>query len=154
MNRTRPFLHRAARPLPASCPLLRHFPEVPQGLGATGSQGGGLHGDSAAPLYPQCSASEKEASGRGRSKVASAGSPRTAWRKWPTAHRRASKVRRGPGGTKWVLAGGWAGWTGGLGNKGSRSGPLPPTAESRSDKAKRLFRHYTVGSYDSFDAPR
>uniref|UniRef100_A0A8C2V0Z5 SH3 and multiple ankyrin repeat domains protein 1 n=1 Tax=Chinchilla lanigera TaxID=34839 RepID=A0A8C2V0Z5_CHILA len=25
--------------------------------------------------------------------------------------------------------------------------------ESRSDKAKRLFRHYTVGSYDSFDAP-
>ncbi|OWK16335.1 hypothetical protein Celaphus_00004773 [Cervus elaphus hippelaphus] len=26
--------------------------------------------------------------------------------------------------------------------------------ESRSDKAKRLFRHYTVGSYDSFDAPR
>ncbi|XP_064557560.1 SH3 and multiple ankyrin repeat domains protein 2-like, partial [Zonotrichia leucophrys gambelii] len=24
---------------------------------------------------------------------------------------------------------------------------------SRSDKAKRLFRHYTVGSYDSFDAP-
>lgn len=31
--------------------------------------------------------------------------------------------------------------------------PCPPT-ESRSDKAKRLFRHYTVGSYDSFDAPR
>lgn len=31
--------------------------------------------------------------------------------------------------------------------------PCPP-AESRSDKAKRLFRHYTVGSYDSFDAPR
>uniref|UniRef100_A0A2K5EAP1 SH3 and multiple ankyrin repeat domains protein 1 n=1 Tax=Aotus nancymaae TaxID=37293 RepID=A0A2K5EAP1_AOTNA len=28
-----------------------------------------------------------------------------------------------------------------------------PPAESRSDKAKRLFRHYTVGSYDSFDAP-
>lgn len=27
-------------------------------------------------------------------------------------------------------------------------------AETRSDKAKRLFRHYTVGSYDSFDAPR
>ncbi|KAM8794752.1 SH3 and multiple ankyrin repeat domains protein 1 [Eudromia elegans] len=26
-------------------------------------------------------------------------------------------------------------------------------AESRSDRAKRLFRHYTVGSYDSFDAP-
>ncbi|XP_058136673.1 LOW QUALITY PROTEIN: SH3 and multiple ankyrin repeat domains protein 1 [Dasypus novemcinctus] len=26
-------------------------------------------------------------------------------------------------------------------------------SESRSDKAKRLFRHYTVGSYDSFDAP-
>ncbi|XP_064416221.1 SH3 and multiple ankyrin repeat domains protein 2 [Latimeria chalumnae] len=25
--------------------------------------------------------------------------------------------------------------------------------ESRSEKAKRLFRHYTVGSYDSFDAP-
>ncbi|KAF5917160.1 hypothetical protein HPG69_014093 [Diceros bicornis minor] len=25
--------------------------------------------------------------------------------------------------------------------------------ESRSDKAKRLFRHYTVGSYDSFDTP-
>nr|XP_033817170.1 SH3 and multiple ankyrin repeat domains protein 1 [Geotrypetes seraphini] len=25
--------------------------------------------------------------------------------------------------------------------------------ENRSDKAKRLFRHYTVGSYDSFDAP-
>ncbi|KAG8567675.1 hypothetical protein GDO81_013742 [Engystomops pustulosus] len=25
--------------------------------------------------------------------------------------------------------------------------------KSRSDKAKRLFRHYTVGSYDSFDAP-
>uniref|UniRef100_A0A8C6Y9Y8 SH3 and multiple ankyrin repeat domains protein 1 n=1 Tax=Naja naja TaxID=35670 RepID=A0A8C6Y9Y8_NAJNA len=24
---------------------------------------------------------------------------------------------------------------------------------NRSDKAKRLFRHYTVGSYDSFDAP-
>uniref|UniRef100_A0AAZ3QSS8 SH3 and multiple ankyrin repeat domains 1 n=1 Tax=Oncorhynchus tshawytscha TaxID=74940 RepID=A0AAZ3QSS8_ONCTS len=26
-------------------------------------------------------------------------------------------------------------------------------SESRSEKAKRLFRHYTVGSYDSFDAP-
>ena len=26
--------------------------------------------------------------------------------------------------------------------------------ESRGDRAKRLFRHYTVGSYDSFDAPR
>uniref|UniRef100_A0A3B1JVV6 SH3 and multiple ankyrin repeat domains protein 1 n=1 Tax=Astyanax mexicanus TaxID=7994 RepID=A0A3B1JVV6_ASTMX len=25
--------------------------------------------------------------------------------------------------------------------------------QSRSEKAKRLFRHYTVGSYDSFDAP-
>ncbi|XP_074872189.1 SH3 and multiple ankyrin repeat domains protein 1 [Carettochelys insculpta] len=25
--------------------------------------------------------------------------------------------------------------------------------DTRSDKAKRLFRHYTVGSYDSFDAP-
>lgn len=34
-----------------------------------------------------------------------------------------------------------------------RHPPCPPT-ESRSDKAKRLFRHYTVGSYDSFDAPR
>ncbi|CAL8274655.1 unnamed protein product [Lota lota] len=27
-------------------------------------------------------------------------------------------------------------------------------SESRGDRAKRLFRHYTVGSYDSFDAPR
>ncbi|KPP62304.1 hypothetical protein Z043_119521 [Scleropages formosus] len=27
-------------------------------------------------------------------------------------------------------------------------------AESRSDKSKKLFRHYTVGSYDSFEAPR
>ncbi|KAG5854662.1 hypothetical protein ANANG_G00040180 [Anguilla anguilla] len=27
-------------------------------------------------------------------------------------------------------------------------------SESRSEKARRLFRHYTVGSYDSFDAPR
>ncbi|KAJ8399915.1 hypothetical protein AAFF_G00406450 [Aldrovandia affinis] len=26
-------------------------------------------------------------------------------------------------------------------------------SESRSEKARRLFRHYTVGSYDSFDAP-
>lgn len=26
--------------------------------------------------------------------------------------------------------------------------------ESRSERTKRLFRHYTVGSYDSFDAPR
>ncbi|CAL8266222.1 unnamed protein product, partial [Gadus morhua 'NCC'] len=26
-------------------------------------------------------------------------------------------------------------------------------SESRGDRAKRLFRHYTVGSYDSFDAP-
>ncbi|KTF79006.1 hypothetical protein cypCar_00040433 [Cyprinus carpio] len=31
---------------------------------------------------------------------------------------------------------------------------LEPRSESRSDRAKRLFRHYTVGSYDSFDAPR
>uniref|UniRef100_A0A8C2DZ39 SH3 and multiple ankyrin repeat domains 1 n=1 Tax=Cyprinus carpio TaxID=7962 RepID=A0A8C2DZ39_CYPCA len=30
---------------------------------------------------------------------------------------------------------------------------LEPRSESRSDRAKRLFRHYTVGSYDSFDAP-
>lgn len=27
-------------------------------------------------------------------------------------------------------------------------------SESRGERAKRLFRHYTVGSYDSFDAPR
>lgn len=27
-------------------------------------------------------------------------------------------------------------------------------SESRSERAKRLFRHYTVGSYDSFDAPK
>uniref|UniRef100_A0A672FGH5 SH3 and multiple ankyrin repeat domains 1 n=1 Tax=Salarias fasciatus TaxID=181472 RepID=A0A672FGH5_SALFA len=26
-------------------------------------------------------------------------------------------------------------------------------SESRGERAKRLFRHYTVGSYDSFDAP-
>ncbi|KAG7492113.1 hypothetical protein MATL_G00010850 [Megalops atlanticus] len=26
-------------------------------------------------------------------------------------------------------------------------------SESRSERARRLFRHYTVGSYDSFDAP-
>uniref|UniRef100_A0A8C9S469 SH3 and multiple ankyrin repeat domains 1 n=1 Tax=Scleropages formosus TaxID=113540 RepID=A0A8C9S469_SCLFO len=26
-------------------------------------------------------------------------------------------------------------------------------SESRSDKSKKLFRHYTVGSYDSFEAP-
>uniref|UniRef100_A0A8U8BW28 Uncharacterized protein n=1 Tax=Geospiza parvula TaxID=87175 RepID=A0A8U8BW28_GEOPR len=32
-------------------------------------------------------------------------------------------------------------------------GPKSVEGESRSDKAKRLFRHYTVGSYDSFDAP-
>ncbi|KAM9299579.1 SH3 and multiple ankyrin repeat domains protein 1 [Gastrophryne carolinensis] len=31
--------------------------------------------------------------------------------------------------------------------------PQEGKQESRSDKAKRLFRHYTVGSYDSFDAP-
>uniref|UniRef100_A0A8V5GV55 Uncharacterized protein n=1 Tax=Melopsittacus undulatus TaxID=13146 RepID=A0A8V5GV55_MELUD len=31
--------------------------------------------------------------------------------------------------------------------------PARTPEESRSDKAKRLFRHYTVGSYDSFDAP-
>ncbi|KAL7850152.1 hypothetical protein SRHO_G00195010 [Serrasalmus rhombeus] len=31
---------------------------------------------------------------------------------------------------------------------------LDHRSESRSEKAKRLFRHYTVGSYDSFDAPR
>lgn len=37
--------------------------------------------------------------------------------------------------------------------EGSKFVSCPP-AESRSDKAKRLFRHYTVGSYDSFDAPR
>ncbi|XP_016323514.1 LOW QUALITY PROTEIN: SH3 and multiple ankyrin repeat domains protein 1 [Sinocyclocheilus anshuiensis] len=30
---------------------------------------------------------------------------------------------------------------------------LEPRSESRSERAKRLFRHYTVGSYDSFDAP-
>ncbi|TKS91407.1 SH3 and multiple ankyrin repeat domains protein 1 [Collichthys lucidus] len=33
-------------------------------------------------------------------------------------------------------------------NKGDR------VKESRGERAKRLFRHYTVGSYDSFDAPR
>ncbi|XP_042200867.1 SH3 and multiple ankyrin repeat domains protein 1, partial [Callorhinchus milii] len=32
--------------------------------------------------------------------------------------------------------------------------PQEGKQESRSEKAKRLFRHYTVGSYDSFDAPR
>ncbi|XP_048473323.1 SH3 and multiple ankyrin repeat domains protein 1 [Rhincodon typus] len=31
--------------------------------------------------------------------------------------------------------------------------PQDSKHESRSEKAKRLFRHYTVGSYDSFDAP-
>ncbi|KAI2666305.1 SH3 and multiple ankyrin repeat domains protein 1 [Labeo rohita] len=31
---------------------------------------------------------------------------------------------------------------------------LESRSESRSERAKRLFRHYTVGSYDSFDAPR
>ncbi|XP_072890031.1 SH3 and multiple ankyrin repeat domains protein 1-like isoform X2 [Hemitrygon akajei] len=31
--------------------------------------------------------------------------------------------------------------------------PQESKHESRSEKAKRLFRHYTVGSYDSFDAP-
>ncbi|XP_069461217.1 SH3 and multiple ankyrin repeat domains protein 1 [Ambystoma mexicanum] len=31
--------------------------------------------------------------------------------------------------------------------------PQEGKQETRSDKAKRLFRHYTVGSYDSFDAP-
>ncbi|XP_062874545.1 SH3 and multiple ankyrin repeat domains protein 1 [Trichomycterus rosablanca] len=30
---------------------------------------------------------------------------------------------------------------------------LDHRSDSRSEKAKRLFRHYTVGSYDSFDAP-
>ncbi|XP_043535239.1 SH3 and multiple ankyrin repeat domains protein 1-like [Chiloscyllium plagiosum] len=32
--------------------------------------------------------------------------------------------------------------------------PQDSKHESRTEKAKRLFRHYTVGSYDSFDAPR
>lgn len=26
--------------------------------------------------------------------------------------------------------------------------------ETRADRSKKLFRHYTVGSYDSFDACR
>ncbi|XP_053474577.1 SH3 and multiple ankyrin repeat domains protein 1 [Ictalurus furcatus] len=30
---------------------------------------------------------------------------------------------------------------------------LEHRSDSRSEKTKRLFRHYTVGSYDSFDAP-
>lgn len=29
-----------------------------------------------------------------------------------------------------------------------------PSAETRADRSKKLFRHYTVGSYDSFDAAR
>uniref|UniRef100_A0A3B3QBZ2 SH3 and multiple ankyrin repeat domains 1 n=1 Tax=Paramormyrops kingsleyae TaxID=1676925 RepID=A0A3B3QBZ2_9TELE len=32
-------------------------------------------------------------------------------------------------------------------------GARQASRSSRSDKAKRLFRHYTVGSYDSFEAP-
>lgn len=28
------------------------------------------------------------------------------------------------------------------------------SAETRADRSKKLFRHYTVGSYDSFDAAR
>lgn len=40
----------------------------------------------------QCSASGKAASGKARSKVALAGSPQTAWKRWRTAHRRESKV--------------------------------------------------------------
>ncbi|ELK38287.1 SH3 and multiple ankyrin repeat domains protein 2 [Myotis davidii] len=29
-----------------------------------------------------------------------------------------------------------------------------PRADTRADRGKKLFRHYTVGSYDSFDACR
>lgn len=29
-----------------------------------------------------------------------------------------------------------------------------PSTETRADRSKKLFRHYTVGSYDSFDAAR
>ena len=31
---------------------------------------------------------------------------------------------------------------------------FPPCAETRVDRSKKLFRHYTVGSYDSFEASR
>jgi hypothetical protein len=49
------------------------------------------------PLFPvQCSASERAASGKARSKVESAGSLLTAWKRWQTAHRRESKVKRSP----------------------------------------------------------
>uniref|UniRef100_A0A8C0PF70 SH3 and multiple ankyrin repeat domains 2 n=2 Tax=Canis lupus familiaris TaxID=9615 RepID=A0A8C0PF70_CANLF len=32
--------------------------------------------------------------------------------------------------------------------------PKDSQAETRADRSKKLFRHYTVGSYDSFDATR
>ncbi|KAL6039225.1 hypothetical protein STEG23_027061, partial [Scotinomys teguina] len=31
---------------------------------------------------------------------------------------------------------------------------IPISPETRADRSKKLFRHYTVGSYDSFDAAR
>lgn len=60
--------------------------------------GGGAtwtRGNVSVSLLPiQCLASGKEASGKARSKVALAGSPLTAWKRWQTAPRRESKVMR------------------------------------------------------------
>ena len=60
------------------------------GWGATWKRG-----NVSVSLLPiQCLASGKEASGKARSKVALAGSPLTAWKRWQTAPRRESKVMR------------------------------------------------------------
>lgn len=67
-----------------------------QGRGGVGSTEMQKYFYSMSPLPIQCLASGKEASGKARSKVASAGSPLTAWKRWPTAPRKQSKVMRNP----------------------------------------------------------
>lgn len=67
-----------------------------QGRGGVGSTEMQKYFYSMSPLPIQCLASGKEASGKARSKVALAGSPLTAWKRWPTAPRKQSKVTRNP----------------------------------------------------------